>query len=251
MKNSLFIFKPFLIPLLVVTVVVLIIPFVILPQLERIKDKNIEVKGAEKRLDLLNQKIADLALVDEEEESIMLLELEKVIPGDKKVAQVIVGVKSLASESNLDITGMNFKPGRVGEEASKSATSSALSKRAKALEAQNEEVKDGLNFVINLKGALKDIRTFLAKLESAKRLMGIEILKAEQDEDDPSVYRFDLTINAPLKPTETENDVVGDPLPKLTSFHDNLFEFIINLKGYTTKKIQTVPTGVKDPFEKD
>src|SRR3990172_9151898 len=182
-KDTAAVFRIYILPILATVVVILIVPFVLLPQLDRIKIKNQEVKEGQERLDRLNKKISDLSLVDETSESVMLLELEKVIPGSKKLAPLIVGLRNMALESNLVITDMNFKPGRVGTEATNSATISSLSKKTKSQ--------------INEKGSLENVKKFLSKLEIAKRLMGIEIVKGEQDEEDSSVYRFELSVNAP------------------------------------------------------
>src|SRR3990167_8293864 len=100
-KDTASIFRIYIVPVLVILVVILIVPFVLLPQIDRIKLKNQEVREGQERLNRLNTKLSDLALVDETKESVMLLELEKVIPGDKKIPGIILGIKNIASESNL------------------------------------------------------------------------------------------------------------------------------------------------------
>lgn len=250
-KDTASFFRIYVVPILVILVVILIVPFVLLPQIERIKVKNKEVKEGQERLARLNKKISDLALVDENKESIMLLELEKVIPGDKKVPGVIVGVKNISGESKLDVTEMVFTPGRVFE-GTQSATASSfsnLSKEAKKDLSQRSLNEKELVFIVKLRGVLENIKTFLTKLEGAKRLMGIDGIKTQRDEDNPGLYRFDLTISAPLSSQGTSGDVLSQPLPELTTAHETLFESLINLKGYTTQNIPTVPTGIENPFE--
>ena len=249
-KDTAAVFRIYILPILATVVVILIVPFVLLPQLDRIKIKNQEVKEGQERLDRLNKKISDLSLVDETSESVMLLELEKVIPGSKKLAPLIVGLRNMALESNLVITDMNFKPGRVGTEATNSATISSLSKKTKSqINEKGTSSQGELIFIVKVSGSLENVKKFFAKLEIAKRLMGVEVVKGEQDEEDSSKYRFELSVNAPFEPAKSEGDVVGEHLPELTSAHKSLFDQLIGLKDYTNKDVPTVKTGVDNPFE--
>ena len=249
-KDTASIFRIYILPILVTLVVILIVPFVLLPQFDRIKLKNQEVKEGQERLSRLNKKISDLSLVDETSESIMLLELEKIIPGSKKLAPLIVGLRNMALESNLVITDMNFKPGRVDDEATKSATVSSLSKKTKSqVNEKGSSSQGGLIFIVKVSGSLENVKKFFSKLEIAKRLMGVETVKGEQDEEDSSKYRFELSVNAPFKPAKSEGDIVGEPLPEFTSAHKKMFDQLLGLKDYTNKDIPTVKTGVDNPFE--
>jgi len=246
-KTDLSIFKAYLIPILVLVIVVLIVPFVLMPQLRSIRDKNVEVQKGRERLELLNQKISDLTLVNENEESIKLLEVEKVIPSDKKLAALIIGVKNLALESALSNIRMTFNPGQV---ASQSATQSALSKSTKSkLNQETEEVEGQLIFDLEMDGKLTNLAKFLSKIEFAKRLLGINSVDSTFDSE-ISAQNFVLKINAPFKILKSSGDVIGQPLPELTQSHESTFEFIINrLKDYTSKRVPTVPIGVKNPFK--
>lgn len=248
MKTDISIFRVYIIPVLVILLAVLIVPFVLLPQFESIREKNLEVAEGRERLERLNQKIDALELVDENTESIKLLETEKAIPANKKIATLIVGVRRMAVESKLAIKGMNFKPGKV---ATRSATISAMSKKTKAkiIESDSEESKDSLLFVVKLRGKLNNVKKFLSKLEKAKRLMEVDKFLSTQDEEEPSKYLVEISIRAPFKQIKSGGDVVSDPLPLLTKIHDAVFDFLVNLKDYTNKKLPNVPTGVPNPFK--
>jgi Tfp pilus assembly protein PilO len=248
MKTDTSILRAYIIPVLVVLLVVLLVPFVLLPQIESIREKNLEVEEGRERLERLNQKIDALELVDETAESLKLLETEKAIPANKKIATLIVGIRSMAVESKLSIREMNFKPGKV---ATQSATVSAMSKKTKAKirEADSEENKDSLLFVVKLRGKLDSVKKFLSKLEKAKRLMEVDTLSSTQDEDEPSKHLVEISIRAPFKQIKSGGDVVSDPLPLLTKVHDAVFTFLVNLKDYTNKKLPSVPTGVPNPFK--
>lgn len=243
------IIKAYLIPILVLIIVVLIIPLVLVPQLDRIRDKNIEVKQGRERLENLNRKIADLTLVDENEESLKLIEVEKALPASKKLAPLIVGINNLAVESSLSVEEMEFKPGKV---ATSSATPSAISKSAKAKLNADGSTKDdegSLTFIVKLNGKFADIKKFFSKLEVAKRLLGINTVNSSFNEE-LKEHKFELEIAAPFEPISSEGDVLGQPLPAYTSAYESTFNFIISkLKDYTTKKLKNVPTGVKNPFK--
>jgi len=233
--------KPYAITILVVVVVILVIPFVIKPQLERIREKNLEVKEGRQRLVRLDQKIEDLAKIDEVDESLKLLEVEKAVPSEKRISQLILGVSAIASESGLSVNEMSFKPGLV---ATASAQKSSTSEKSQKLTDQQEN-KNQVTFEVSLTGALRRFDDFLSRLEKAKRLMSVDSVETKRQ---GSNYVFNVTISAPFKALESSGDIIADPVPAFTELHQRVFSFLSQLKDYTSITIPALPTGVTNPF---
>lgn len=236
----------YIVPVLVVLSILLLVPLVLMPQLDQIKEKNLEVKKGQERLDVLNTKLESLATIDEDEEGIKLIEAEQVVPSGKDLAALVVGVRSLAGQANLQVAGMELFPGKV---ATQSASVSA-SKRAKAAASKNKkaEDKEKITFSLALKTKrINDLQKFLNNIEKAKRLLGINSIELTREEK--GVYRFDLEIIAPFRGIRSSGDVLASPLPPFTQTHQSIFDFVTNFINYTNVAVQKVKTGVTDPFE--
>ena len=246
MKNTDFsAFKVYVVPIFVLLTIILLVPLVLMPQLSRIRAKNLEIKRANARLEALKSKVAALGAIDENDESLKLIEMEKVVPSGKELANLVVGVRSLAAASSLKVAELTFNPGKV---VSASATISASKKvKARATAPKKEEPKDKLVFSLKLKGALENLNKLLKKMEGVRRLMGISNLKIAQDEGDEA-YEFDLQIETPFKGIDSKGDIVAKALPELTTDHISTYDFVTSLENLTDISIPLVPKGVKDPF---
>lgn len=245
MNSKLSALKIYIVPILVIVTIVLLVPLVLMPQLENIKEKNVELKKATEGLESLKTKLAALNAIDENDESLKLIEMETVVPSGKELAQIVVGVRSIAAQSNLFVAEMVFKPGKV---ATGSATASAAKKvKADQAKTDKEEDKDKLTFSTILRGSLSNVNKFLGRIEKAKRLLGISIIETKKEEKANS-YSFDFEIAAPFTQVEPKADIVSAPLPELTSEHLAVYDFVTGFTSYTNVSIPQVPTGVKDPF---
>jgi len=254
-------FRAYITSGLVILVIILIVPLVLLPQLSKIKEKNLEVKKGQERLERLNKKIAALDEIDESEESLQLFEVEKAVPSDKKLAELIIGVRNLAGQAGLRIMDMNFKPGKV-------STAAAAPKQTKATTSPpslpSGQQEDKLTFTTKLEGdqdvGLDQIKNFLTSLEKAKRLLGVNSIMTSRNESDQT-YSFDLEVVTPVKPVKSCNeeatvkgttacpDIVAEPLPPYTSVHQQIFDILAKFVDYTNIVVPLVPTGVDDPFK--
>jgi len=154
----------------------------------------------------------------------------------------VVGVRSLASGSNLSVIGMELSPGRVSTQ---SATLSA-SKRTRSELSQKENA--GLTFSLSLKGKkLQDFLKFFSNIEKAKRLLGIESVQLSKE--DESTYKFDFEVAAPFKEIKSSGDAIASPLPEFTNRHQSIYDLVITFINYTNVAVQKVKTGIKDPFK--
>ena len=236
----------YIVPILVLLSIILLVPLVLMPQIQRIRDKNLELKGSSERLKMLETKLDALEQVDETDESQKLIEVEEAVPSGKDLAPFVVGVRRLAGQAKLTVVEMELKPGKV---ATQSATVSATKKlKAVAAKEAKEEDKDKINVSLGLKGNLADFEKFLKKIERAKRLLGVYSIEISQQKEDKK-FKFDLGISVPLKELSSRGDIVAASLPEYTPFHQKVFDFIGDFINYTNVAVQKVKTGVKDPFK--
>ena len=236
----------YLIPILVLLFVIVFFPFFLKPQLDKIKQKNIEVKKSEQRLTVLNEKIADLSKIDENEVSLKLLEAEKAVPSDKKIPQIILGINILASRNGLKLQSMAFKPGQPSTESAKAAST----KKTATSNSSNSSVdqqKDKVTFTVDVDGSLQQFKNFLADIERSKRLLGVDKITGKSDEK-TQTYAFDLEVYAPYKKLQSSGDIVGQELPQFTTVSQSVYDILSKLTDLTNIFITPVETGVTDPF---
>ena len=235
----------YIVPVLVLVTTVLLVPLVFMPQLARIKDKNLTVKRGNDRLTALNNKIKVLEAIDENDESLKLIEMENVVPSEKNLDQLVVGVRNLAAQSDLKVIEFKLKPGKV---ATSSATTSATKKsKQAAAKVKNKEEKDKTTFTLLLNGDLANINKFLAKIEKAKRLLGINVIATKRETS--GAHLFDFEVFTPFRGAKSQGDVVAASLPALKPEHLEIYDFVIQLENYTNVSIPLVPKGVTDPFK--
>jgi hypothetical protein len=221
--------KAYAIPLAIIAAVVLLVPIFFLPQLTKFREMN----------------FVDLGKINENEESLQLLEAEKIVPSDKKVPYLLVGVNRIANEAGLSVLEMDLSPGKVASDSAKTATVSA-SKSVISGSQANKSTKDKVILRLQLKGELQKFKIFLSTLERSKRLLGINSIKAEVK---TNAYSYDLSIYAPFKTLVSSGDIIAEPLPVFTSRHQNIFDLFSDFTDYMEKEINEGPTGAKDPFK--
>ncbi|OGY23423.1 MAG: hypothetical protein A2172_04305 [Candidatus Woykebacteria bacterium RBG_13_40_15] len=237
--------KAYAIPLAIILAVVLLVPIFFVPQITRFREMNLELKKSQQRLAILKQKIVDLGKINENEESLQLLEAEKIVPSDKKVPYLLMGVNRIANEAGLFVSEMELNPGKVATESAKAATASASKSVTEGSQA-NKLPKDKVVFRLQLKGDLQKFKNFLATLEKSKRLLGIDSIKAEVNGD---TYTYNLNIYTPFKTLESSGDIVAEPLPVFTSRHQSIFNMLAGFTDYMEEVINEGTTGNKDPFK--
>jgi hypothetical protein len=238
--------KAYLVPILVLIIIIALVPLVLVPRTAILREKNLQVQTKRDRLAILNQKIDDLEQIDDSSESLKLIEVEKAIPSRKELAPLIVGIGNLANKNNLQLAGLNFKPGKVATESSNLAQ---VPENSAIPAGQNTKssAKDNVAFTATLTGSLESLRQFLVDLEGAKQLLGVSSIKSKHQED--GSYKFELQANAPFKSIQQEGDIISKPVPPFSAALNETFKLISKFVNYTTVTVPKVPTGVEDPFK--
>jgi len=264
-KPKISLLRTYIVSALAVLVIILIVPLVIMPQLSKIREKNLQVKEGRERLEALKQKIEGLNKIDGEDESLQLFEVEKSVPSDKKLAPLIVGIRNLAGQTGLRIVEMNLKPGKVATASAVASTKTKDKTKSTQATATTAEEKDRLTLTVKLEEnsdtALDKIKNFLTALEKTKRLLGVSSIGALRSSEGKT-YTFDLAISTPVKQitscegsqAKTSNssscpDIVAKPLPSLSGDNENVLKYLSQLEDYTGIVVPLVPTGVENPFQ--
>lgn len=230
-------FAPYLVPIVTFLVIVALIPTIILPQVTKIGEKNRVLSEKEEKLDKLTAKVEALEGIDKEELDERVEAVEIALPSGKGLAPLVEGLKKIAGQSNLILTSVKLKPGKV---ASQSATK-------KDSQTQAEATKNNLVINIDLTGGVNDFGNFLAFVERAKRIVLIENFSASTN---PTGSNFNLVVNAPFKPLSSTGNVTEEPLPLETDKHKKLYERLNSEFVEYSSPVDPCEdcTGVQNPF---
>lgn len=243
--------KNYLVPGLVFIVVLAMIPIFILPTLNRIAEASKTINQNQTRLNGVKQKASDLEELKGKESDLRekLTIAESALPIDKSVAPLVLGVKDLAVEKGLSVKSFKIQPGKTATESAKKAiggpTGTSNTTGIPKLTSQA-----GFIFQMVLIGKTADFKSFVAALESAKRLLLVQEFKGISS--DGANYEIEVFINAPFSPLpEISEDQEAAALPKLTAANEKLLEDLKSsiFTDRTAKTIEPGSTGVTDPFK--
>ena len=239
--------KSFIVPTLILVTIVLIVPFAFIPLLENVSKTNTRLKEQEERLDGLSTKIDDLGSLDEGDINEKLFLAEQALPVGKSLAPLLIGIQSLAINSNLTIEGMTLSPGKVATSSATKANVSQTSTR-KTTGKQGGVKKDAIILNLELSGTIRNVEKFLNLLQGSKRLSFADEVGIQSG----SERGFDISIqlSTPFRTVSiVGDDVLTEPIPKVSDSNLSTLEFVNKLTSITNSQINEVPTNVvKDPF---
>lgn len=139
----------------IILAIILVIVFLIFPQISRVKNLSLKIKEIKTNLsqknDLLNkidEKIAEYNKLTQKIQKINL-----AFPSQKQKAELIVQLESLTKETGLALKSINFNESKKGEE-----------KGAYRV----------LNISLSLSGTYQAFKNFLVSLEKNIRLMDVQ-----------------------------------------------------------------------------
>ncbi len=239
----------YIVPVVSILVVLILIPVVIMPQLDsivassKILNKN---KGRLDKIESKANKLEELATQKEELENNLKF-VETVLPINKEVAALVLGIQGLARNSGLAVSSFKIQPGKTATQSASPADKTAGS--VPNTPATPTSSKENLVFNIGLQGDLKSLRTFLAALESGKRILTLSQMKSSNTLG--ANYTFDLFLNSPFGSLPTlSKDQIGSPLAELTSKNLKLLEDLRTpiFSDITGVQVAPGPTGPTNPF---
>lgn len=243
--------KNFIVPTLILITILIIIPFSFVPLLNNLKTTNDTLRQERERLGRLSDKLEILSNLDEESINEKLVVVESALPVGKSIAPLVVGIQNLAGGSNLKIEGINISPGQVSTISATIQPEEALNTAAdsgKSSSQASPEEKDTLSLKVSLLGTIDNLKAFLFKLESAKRLTLVNNLSSEISES--KSFKFTLQLSAPFRSIpRLAGDIAAQAIPLISDKNEKTLKLIEEFIDYTNIKLPESKTGVTDPFK--
>lgn len=212
-----------------IIVCVLLIAFLIFPQLVNLTNTNREVAQKKEKNRLLSQKISDLEFLNTEDYKNNLNASLAVLPDDKEIPGVIGQVLSMLSSSGLALDALTFTT-----QGDQSATLSSYTVK------------------LSVVGETASLRMFFDKVNKSPRLMkvsdievsNIGILNRAQSTIELMVYFQPLptTIGSIEQPISLLSDKEQEVLQKVNQLG-------LNNVSQSTDSSSVSPVGKSDPFE--
>ncbi|MDP2671393.1 MAG: type 4a pilus biogenesis protein PilO [bacterium] len=232
-------FYGYLIPIVTFLVIFGLVPFVIFPQLTKIKDQSDAIRQKDQRLTRINEKLSFLAQLKNNEAALVesLNNVELALPSGKGLAPLIEGLKKLAGNSNMVLSSVTLRPGKVATASAKLASAQESSK---------------LTLNVQLSGEIAGFEKFLTLLERAKRIVLVESFAANSNPDGEST--FSLSLNAPFREVQnqaTSEDQVAEDIPSLSSEEQDLYNKLQSdfvLYSGEVSACENCTGKVKNPF---
>lgn len=240
----------YLIPVASLLVVVALIPWVIMPQLNRITSANKSIQKDQSRLSVVKTKADKLDKLAENETDLNnnLQFVESVLPIEKAIASLVVGVQQIAKDNGLQVIRLRLAPGKTATSSAKTAASKLDTTNNQAANSGIFSSKDSLVFELKLSGKINDFKNYLATLERAKRILFLNRFDAQQS---PNGFDVTFFINAPYGQLPLISpDQIAQQLKELSSSNQKLLDDLKSgqFQDVTNVQIEEVPTGVENPF---
>lgn len=218
-------YRIFIIPAVVGLVSLLIIAFVIIPQVLEIFIERGKVGELNNKIVLLNKKAADLNSLDENVLQKELTTALTVMPTNRDVPQTMAVLQGLISKYNLSLKSTTYSSG-------------------------GKTAQNSFQLTISILGSLQSTRDFINSLREAQRIFKVEsIILRFQPEG--NAVATDLPITVFYQPAPTAAISVDAPIANLDSNQQQLLANLTKLTagGEIFATAAAVPVGKADPFQ--
>lgn len=226
MKEFYLKYKIFVIPFIVSLVCLIIIIFVIIPQILEFFSEREKIRIVMNRIDLLNNKAIELGKIDETKLKQDLTTTLIVMPTDRDIPQAMAVLENLITKSNLSLKSTSYGA---------SSTSGG---------------PNSFSLTVSLVGSVASTRFFLNSLSEGSRIFNVESisLRLQPQGSDVSV---DIPLNVFYQSVPTKTLTLDQPVAKIDTKEDNL---INNLSKFTLQQPSSattaaIPVGKADPFQ--
>lgn len=227
--------KPFLLPILVVFLILVVTAFVLKPRLEVMAKSHQQLIKDKKVLADLTKKLAaleGLAKVEFSEKTEIAL---AVLPAEKDVPSNLSVIKTVALNNGLIVNGITIS--EVGE----------INALASDIKLKKEAILPSFKLNVNLTGNLETIKNFISQIQSTAPLMEVKNVslsqkKTESPETKMEIEAYFLPFPKTLGKPEQQLMVITSGEEKIFS-RINGFTF---LKGQQT--LPNLPVGKENLF---
>ncbi|MFA5933326.1 MAG: hypothetical protein WCV81_03650 [Microgenomates group bacterium] len=226
LKDYYFKYRIYIIPSAVGLVCLLIIGFVIVPQMLEIFKERESSGVLFNRIDLLNKKANELNAIDDTKLQQNLVTALTVMPTDRDVPQAMAVLQDLISKSNLSLKSTSYAAG--------SKTSG----------------QNSFQLTISVLGPLDSARSFLNSLREAPRIYQVDSIGL-RFQPEGSLVSLDLPLTVFYQPAPATVLSVDQPVAKIDVKQEDLIANLIKVAAqkevFATSS--AVPIGKEDPFQ--
>jgi hypothetical protein len=243
-------FKTYLVPVVSLVAVVVLVPLVVMPQLDQIAaDSKIINKNGE-RLKTLEKKAKDLEAQSQNQDELnsKLQIAEKALPVNKAIAPLILGVQQIAINNSLAVNKVKLQPGKVATGSAEKLTPAATTATSEDLNFKSTDSE--IIFEMGLHGSFESLQGFLQVLEKGRRLLIFKSFQSQTVGD--GNYNVQIFLVAPFSPLpQLTKDQIASELPQISDKDEELLEKLSSagFGDVTTTTITPGPTGVANPFQ--
>jgi len=186
----------------------------------------------DQRLAVLNEKAEALKKLDEDDLQQKVKEALKGLPTKKDIPQVIASVENLVRKNGLTPTSITIDSGVISTDS------------AKATQPQDKET---IKVKLSLTGTYDNLRNFMTKTLSSKRLLALGNFSINSSEDNDFEFTIDLVYY--YKPIAVANLDIATPVELLT---DNESGALANISSYdyVSEPFQASASSRPNPFVK-
>ncbi|HUV43031.1 MAG TPA: type 4a pilus biogenesis protein PilO [Patescibacteria group bacterium] len=227
-------FREFLFPLIVIVLIVLSGVLVVKPKLGEILKVRGELGKQKDELAQLSQKMAILQGYDRSELEARANQIVKVLPIDKNGPLIFASLRSLASENDLEIHGLDVQIGEISTESGKIQTKG------------NKESFPSLTISLSVSGDRGDLYEFFKSVESISPLMRIRQISLNQEED---IFESKLELETYYLASPEFIGKADRTIIPISSEEEEVYQ---KIKGYLTVLSQTslplITSGKENPF---
>lgn len=223
-------YKIFIIPSAVGLVCLIIIVFVIIPQITGLFAERDKVGVLTNKIELLNNKAKELEGLDETILKQDLVTALTILPTERDVPQAMAALQDIITKSNVSLKSTSYSV------------------------ASRESGQDSFSLTISIIGSLASTRDFMNNLREGSRIFKIESISSKIQTDN-SLVSTDLPLTVFYQPAPATVLTLDQPVAKIGPKEE---ELIKNLTKYTFKEpviatvssaSSSVPIGKPDPFQ--
>ncbi len=218
-------YQLYIIPLIGLLITILLLIFLIIPQIQKLSKANEDLALLSQQQELLNKKITDLQQVNVEDIKNKYQISQLALPADKNIPSAVSQFQQIATQNNVELTSLGIAPGNPSGGT------------------------DYLLFKVEISGNLNQISVFLNSIKEGPRIMKVSSIEISGGLE--GTYQASVSVFVYYQPAQNTLGNLEDPVTPLTPADQALLDDINNKsKTYSFLENGTsVPRGKLNPFD--
>lgn len=226
-------YKPFLLPVIIFLLIILSGLFLLKPRIAQVLNIRRNLSSQKAKLAKLTAKVAALQGLDEVELEEKTKVALRALPAQKDLPGALLTIKSLTTETGLELRGIQVEPGEISTESAEPQSSKKYN-------------LPFLEFKINVGGSKTQLKDFLTKLSLTAPLMRVAAIKIAQTEGE--VIEADLDLDTFLLPLPSTLGAVEQELVPITPQEEGIYQQLAKIAPVQTVTFSPIPAGKENPF---